>query len=149
METDRIKIALDCFNERMSCSQAIMCACAPELGLDKRTALKVACAFGGGMARMGEICGAATGAFMVIGLRYGESSPDPNEAKEKTYQATREFVERFKSINGSIICRDLLGLDISTDEGRNSANEMNLFRTRCTKFVKDAAEILEELIFSR
>lgn len=147
MDTNRIKIALDCFNERLSCSQAVLSAFAPELGLDKKTALRVACAFGGGMARMGQTCGAVTGAFMVIGLRYGDINPDPNESKERTYQVTREFVERFKSIHGSIICKDLIGLDISTEEGRKSAIDMNIFKTRCTRFVQDAAAILEELIF--
>jgi C_GCAxxG_C_C family probable redox protein len=138
--------AVSCFKETFSCSQAILSTYGPELGLEKEIALKVAGAFGGGMARMGEVCGAVTGAFMVIGLKHGKIKVEDEEAKEKTYLIVREFVERFKSRNGSIKCRELLGYDISTLEGIKLIKEKKLFYTICVKYVRDAAEIIEELL---
>ena len=138
--------AVSCFKETFSCSQAILSTYGPELGLEKETALKVAGAFGGGMARMGDMCGAVTGAFMVIGLKHGKIKAEDEGAKEKTYLIVREFVERFKSRNGSIKCMELLGYDISTLEGIKLIKEKNLFYTSCVKYVRDAAEIIEELL---
>jgi C_GCAxxG_C_C family probable redox protein len=138
--------AVGCFKQTFSCSQAVFSVYALEFGIDKETALKIAGAFGGGMARMGETCGAVTGAFMAIGLKYGKTKAEDEAAKEKTYQIVKEFVEKFKSQNGSIICRELTGCDMSSPEGLRAFKEKNIFKTHCTKFVRNAAEILEKLI---
>lgn len=116
-------------------------------GLDRETALKVAGAFGGGIGRMGELCGAVTGAFMVIGLKHGKTKADDDEAREKTYELVNTFAAGFKSRNKSIQCSDLLGHDLGTDQGREAVAEKNLFTTLCPRFVRDAGEILEELLF--
>lgn len=87
-----------------------------------------------------------TGAFMVIGLKHGKAKIEDKQAKEKTYSLVKEFVDRFRSRNGSIVCRELLGCDISTPEGRDLAKEKNLFATLCPKFVQDAAEIIEQIL---
>ncbi|MCX5815160.1 MAG: C-GCAxxG-C-C family protein [Proteobacteria bacterium] len=138
--------AVECFKQTFSCSQAVFSAYASEFGIDMETALKIAGAFGGGMARMGETCGAVTAAFMVIGLKYGKTRAEDEPAKEKTYQVVREFVEKFKLRNSSIVCRELTGCDMNSPEGLQAFKEKNLLKTHCTKFVKDAAEIVEELI---
>ena len=114
-------------------------------GLTKETALKIASGFGGGMGRMAETCGAVTGAMMVLGLRFGGTTPD-REAKERVYAKVREFAEQFKARNGSLVCRDLLGCDISTPEGYSIAQEKKLVSTTCPKFVRDACEILDEML---
>jgi C_GCAxxG_C_C family probable redox protein len=115
-------------------------------GLDREMGLRVAGAFGGGMGRMGEMCGAVTGAFMAIGLKHGKRKADDDEAREKTYELVNAFAARFKSRNNSLVCRELLGHDLSTEQGRDAVAEKNLFLTLCPKFVDDAGEILEELI---
>lgn len=143
---DRIEMALACFRKGYNCSQAIMAGYAPCLGLDYRTALGVSAGFGGGMGCMAETCGAVTGAFMVIGLKYGAVSAADGRAKQKTYRIVREFAARFLTRNGSVTCRDLLGCDISLPGGMEAARARNLHSTVCVKFVRDAAEILEELI---
>jgi C_GCAxxG_C_C family probable redox protein len=114
--------------------------------MDGETALKVSAAFGGGMGRMGEICGAVTGAFMVLGLKYGRTSLKDAKSHEKTNRLVRDFTDRFKSINGSIVCRELLGCDLNTVDGQKNFVEKNLRDTLCTKYVRDAAEIVEPLI---
>jgi C_GCAxxG_C_C family probable redox protein len=117
-----------------------------ELGLNRELALRVAGAFGGGMARMGETCGAVTGVLMVIGLKYGKTKAGDEEAREQTYELAREFVTQFKARHGSIVCRDLLGCDLSKSEQREAAYHKGLFNTLCPQFVGDALEIFEQLL---
>lgn len=134
------------FSEGFNCAQAVFSTYAPGLGLDKEQALKIASGFGGGMARMGEVCGAVTGAFMVIGLKFGFLKAEENGAKEKTYDLINEFSGKFKELHGTIICRDLVGCDISNPEGRKKAADQGLFDELCPKLVYDAASILEEIL---
>jgi len=143
---NKVESAVSCFKEGFSCSQAVFSAYSGLFGLDRETSLRLAQAFGGGMARMGETCGAVSGAFMLIGLKYGKIKADDEQAKEKTYEIVRKFVDAFKSLNGSILCRDLLGCDISTSEGMKQAKEKELFETLCPKFVQNAAEIIEKIL---
>jgi len=138
--------ATACFDEGFNCSQAVVSAFAPQLGLDRVMALKVAGAFGGGMGRMGDTCGAVTGALMVIGLKYGQTNAEDKAAKERSYELVRQFAERFKARNrGCLTCRELLGADISTPEGMKQIKERQA-TTACPKFVRDAAEIVEQLL---
>jgi C_GCAxxG_C_C family probable redox protein len=141
-----IEKAVSCFNEGFMCSQAVLTAYAAEFGVDRQTALKVSAAFGGGMGRLGEVCGAVTGAFMVIGLKYGRIEVKDTGAHEKTTRLVHKFAEQFKSINGSILCRQLLGCDLSTREGQQAFVDKKLRDTLCTKYVRDATEIVGQLI---
>ncbi len=143
---NRVERAVSCFKEGFTCSQAMLSTYGPQLGLNHELALKVSGAFGGGMARMGETCGAVTGAFMVIGLKHGNARVEDKQAKERAYSLIREFVDRFKSRNGSIVCRELLGYDISTPKGLKLIREKKLTTTLCPKFVQDAAEIVEQIL---
>lgn len=136
----KVELAVSCFNEGFACSQALLSTYGPQFGLDRETALKVADAFGGGMGRMGEICGAVTGALMVIGLKHGRTIADDEQSQEKTCSLVNEFVNRFRSRTGSIVCRELLGCDM------NTAKENELFTTLCPKYVRAAAETLEQIL---
>jgi C_GCAxxG_C_C family probable redox protein len=141
-----VEKAVSCFNEGFVCSQAVLTAYAEQFSLDRESALKVSAAFGGGMGRMGETCGAVTGAFMVIGLKYGRTTVQDTQSHEKTTRLVKEFVDKFKSIHGSIVCRELLGCDLSTPDGLKTFVDKNLRDNLCTKFVQDAAEIVEQLL---
>jgi C_GCAxxG_C_C family probable redox protein len=134
------------FKEGFSCSQAVFAAFSEDYGLDRDTSLKISQAFGGGMAHLGEACGAVTGAFMLIGLKYGRTKADDVEAKERTYAKVRQFTDRFKALHCSIQCRCLLGLDLGTEEGMRLAREKDLFQTLCAKYVQDAAAIVEDIL---
>ncbi len=138
--------ALSCFDRGFSCAQSVLSAWSDELGLDREAALRVAGAFGGGIAGTGETCGAVTGGLMVIGLRYGMTDPQKPEAKQRTRDVGRRFLERFTSAFGTCRCRDLLGCDIATQEGAEKARTENLFKTLCPGFVGEAAEILDPLL---
>ena len=138
--------AVSGFEEGFNCSQAVFSAWAAELGLDRETALRVATAFGGGMGHRGDTCGAVTGAFMAIGLKHGRLRADDEETRDLAYGLVERFVQEFEGRHGSIVCRELLGHDISTPEGMEQVSQNNLAATRCPGFVRDAAEILNEIL---
>ena len=95
---------------------------------------------------MGETCGVVTGALMAIGLKYGKVKAEDDEARERTYELAREFVTRFTVRHGSTICRELLGYNLSNAEERKAAHDKGLFDTLCPQLVRDAVEIVEELL---
>ena len=137
--------AIKILGEKFNCTQAVLGAFAEELGMSEEQAMKVALCFSAG-ARKGEVCGAVSGAIMVLGLKYSQVGDDEAESKAIAYEKTNEFMERFKSENGSYICREILGCDISTEEGRVFAQENNSFKEICPRMVKSAVNILESII---
>ena len=141
-----VELAVSCFMKGFNCSQSILSTYGTQFGLTREIALKIAAGFGGGMGRVGKTCGAVTGAFMVIGLKYGIIKATKIKEKERTYELIREFISKFKDRNGTVACKELLDCDISTPEGRNIAMEKKLFIDICPNLVKDSAEILEEII---
>ncbi len=143
---DKVDRAVSSFKEGFNCSQSVLSTFSKPFGLNHEVALKIAQAFGGGMARMGQTCGAVTGAFMVIGLKYGKVEAEDEEAKEITYEVVREFVKKFKSLHGSILCKDILGYDLDVPAQREEVEEKQICETRCPEFVKDAVEILGKLL---
>lgn len=98
------------------------------------------------MARTGETCGAVTGGLMVIGLKHAKMRKDDDDSRELSYALAQEFMDRFRERNNGLLCRELLQVDVSTPEGMRAVRERDLFRTVCPKFVKDAAELLEEIL---
>ena len=89
--------AIEIFSKGFNCSQAVFAVFSESYGIEKESALKIACGFGGGM-RNCEVCGAVTGAVMVIGARYGHRSESDTEGKAYCYKKTREFTEDRKSV---------------------------------------------------
>ncbi|MBY9010932.1 MAG: C_GCAxxG_C_C family protein [Candidatus Lokiarchaeota archaeon] len=142
----RIEEALSNFKDDFNCCQSIFGTYATHYGLDQDKALKISTGFGGGMAGSGGTCGAVTGAYMVIGLKDGMGLSKNTEAKEKTYQTIKEFSNQFQEKNGSLICKELLGCAINTPEGRDYFSQNKLFEKICLQCVKNAAEILEDLL---
>lgn len=126
---------------KFNCAQTIFSLFAPDFGIDEKTALKIASGFGGGMA-CAETCGAVTGAYMVIGLKYGHVTPNPDE-KANTKMMVKKFNEKFKEAHGSLICKQLTGFDISTPEGSAAAIESGVFETHCPAFIKTSCRIIE------
>ena len=131
---------------RVNCAQSVISVFAEQMGLDLDTALRVAIAFGGGMGRGGNTCGAVTGAYMVLGLAQTMSPDNPRETIDKTYGLVRQFNERFIEKHGSLLCRELLSCDMSQPGGIEEARDKGLFAKTCTNLVHDAVQIAEELI---
>jgi C_GCAxxG_C_C family probable redox protein len=146
-KVNRIEQAVQMFEQEFSCSQSVFSAFADPVDIPRETALRVASGFGGGLARTGDTCGAVTGAIMALGLRHcGVPAAADPLGKQQTYPPVQEFLARFKARHGSIVCRALLGCDLGTPEGLQSAREQGLFKSRCPTFVRSAGEILEELL---
>lgn len=145
IDIDPAALAVTLFDQGFTCSQAVLAAFASRHGLARDAALRVSCAFGGGVARSGSTCGAVTGALMAIGLAHGRTRVEDEAARERTYEAARAVVDRFRTEHGSDVCRELLGVDISTPEGREAAAKEGLFRTRCPAFVRSAAKLVASL----
>jgi C_GCAxxG_C_C family probable redox protein len=139
-------IALASFNQGITCSSAVFSAFSEELGLDDKTAKKIGCGFGAGISRTGNICGAVSGAIMVIGLKYGKAEKCDDAATEKTRALTRKFMQEFTVRNGSVSCSGLLGYNLSNQEDYEAAAKAKLFRTKCPEYVRDAAGILEKIL---
>ncbi len=134
------------FASGFNCAQSVLLAFASELGLPEELASKLAQAFGGGMARTGEICGAVTGGLLVLGLKYGKVKPEDEAAREKTYSLAREFFRSFRARHGSLLCRELLGVDLSQEGGYERASAEKLFHNVCPSLIRSSIRILEELI---
>lgn len=138
-------IAVQCLASGFNCAQAIFSTYSGELGLQPETALKIAGGFGGGMG-LSETCGVVTGAFMLIGLKYGIVNVEDKVNKRKTKILVQEFTDRFTKMNNSVKCKELLGYDIRFPEEMKIVQEKKLFTTICQKLVRDSAEIIEELL---
>jgi C_GCAxxG_C_C family probable redox protein len=139
-------VALASFQSGITCSSAVFSAFSDELELDDKTAKKIACGFGAGISRTGNICGAVSGAIMVIGLRYGKAEQGDDAATEKTRALTRQFIQEFTQKNGSANCTELLGYNLSNQDEYEAAARQNLFRTKCPDLVRDAVAILEKIL---
>jgi len=144
---NRTEIAVAKFSEGYDCAQSVFYSYCDALGFDKNTALKMACGFGAGMGRKGEVCGAVTGGIIVIGAKYGRGERDDRTATELTYKKTREFMDQFEKKHGTFVCRKLLkGCELTTEEGRKHFKENNLSNTTCKPCVQSVVEILDSIM---
>lgn len=140
--------AMNLFKQGYNCSQAVFLAFNDKTtGLDEESALKIASSFGGGMARLREVCGAVSGMFMTAGILYGYSNPNDNKEKTEHYKRIQKLAEKFKSQNGSIICRELLGLGNGADKPVPELRTEAYYKKRpCVELVGCAAAIMEDYI---
>ena len=134
------------YKSRFTCSAAVFSAFSDELDLDPDTAKKIACGFGAGISRTGNMCGAVSGALMVIGLKYGKTQANNDAATEKTRALVRKFIQEFTEKNGSVNCTALLSYDLSDPEAFSLARDSGLFLTKCPALVRDSADILEKIL---
>ena len=146
MMKDPIDTAAARLDQGFNCAQSVLVAFAAQLGLDESRALKLASPFGGGVSRRGEVCGAVTGALMVLGLAQGSDTP---AGKEKAYLLGQDFLQRFETRHGTILCRTLIQCDLSTPEGLQQARGRGVFTDLCPQFVRSATEITQTLLVKR
>jgi len=140
---DPINDAVAHFQNGFSCSQSILMAFGTQFEIVEETAARIASAFGGGIARKGETCGAVSGALMVLGLKYGPSVEPDNEV---IYQKAIEFIQRFNEEHGSIRCQQLISYDISQPEELQAARESQVFKKVCPDLVRSAALTLTSML---
>ncbi len=138
--------AVELFRGGMNCAQSVVIAFSDDLTFDREMAARISCGFGGGMGRLQETCGAATGSFMVLGIHVCRKHFNNRDRKEETYAGIQKFSERFKSIYGVLDCKSLLNCDLRTEEGQRYIKENNLHEVICEKCISDSVRIVEELI---
>lgn len=147
--SERVERAVELFKSGFNCSQSVFAAFAGEFGMDEETALKVSAGLGGGVGRAREVCGAVSGAAMLVGFKYGATDGYDAEAKQRCYQVVQQIIAKFKENNPSIVCRELLALN----EGENTnptpeARTQQYYQKRpCVQLVEDAARAVEEVLF--
>lgn len=142
----RAERAVAYFQEDYLCSQSVLMAYAPQMGIALSDAARIAAPFGEGMSRKGWTCGAVTGAMMVIGLRFGHEVGTDLKTKERMYQKSQAFIAKFEQRNGSVVCRELLGRDLNAPGELEIIREEGLFESHCPNFVRNATEILEQIL---
>lgn len=144
---DHGKIAEELFRQGYNCSQAVVAAFEDVTGFDRDTSLRAASALGGGMCRMREVCGAVSGAMVVLGMAMGEGSDSDHAKKTALYKVGQDFAESFKAELGSIVCRELLGLPDGKSDAVPEARTDAYYKKRpCAEIVRIAAETLEKII---
>ena len=145
---DHSKKAGELFQEGYNCAQAVFLAFEDLYDIDHETALQTSSSFGGGMGRMREVCGAVSGMFMVAGVLYGYDDPKAQTEKADHYKRIQELAEEYKKENGSIICRELLGLTVKgADNPTPEVRTAEYYKKRpCKELVEMAADILDTYI---
>ena len=139
--------AMNLFKEGYNCSQSVFLAFKDLYGIDRHTALKLSSSFGGGMGRLREVCGSISGMFLTAGILYGYDSPKDRSSKTEHYKRIQELARSFEELNGSIVCRELLGLDQKKESYVPEERTKDYYRKRpCEQIVGCAAYIMEEYI---
>lgn len=139
--------AMQSFLDGYNCSQCMILAFEDLIHIDIKTALQIASPFGGGMGRLREVCGSVSGMFMILGYILGYDNPTDYEGKKILYAHIQELAKRYEDTNGSIICRDLLGLNIQHDTSTPEKRTESYYQKRpCTEKIGSAAEILEQYL---
>ena len=140
----RTEKAITLFENGCNCAQAVFAAFADLCGIEEKLALRISSSFGGGLARQREICGAVSGACMVLGALYGYDDVADPAAKAAHYARVQAFCGAFRAQYGSIVCRELLGAKIAENSPNPTPRTPEFYRTRpCARFVGACAELLE------
>lgn len=143
----RGEAAYDYFVSGYNCSQSVVMAFSDIFGIEKDALAKISSGFGGGMGRMREVCGCFSGLVMVLSQVYGYSDPKSSAEKKALYELIRSAAEKFREDNGSIICKELLGLEKPEISAQPEARTHEYYQKRpCPMLCKYAAELTEAMI---
>lgn len=144
---ERAEQAREYFTSGYNCAQSVFLAYQDITGIDEVLAATISAPFGGGMGRLREVCGAVSGMTMVAGFIAPNSQPNDNENKKNCYATVQALAEEFRAENGSIICRELLGLAQQKDDPTPSPRTGEYYKRRpCAEYVAIAARIVGEKI---
>lgn len=142
---ERVALARELFTSGYNCAQAVFIAYCDLADMDKHTAAKIAAPFGGGMGRLREVCGAVSGMTMCAGQIAPNSEPNDSANKKLCYAIVQELAEKFRTENGAIVCRELLGLTQQKDNPTPSERTSEYYQKRpCVEYVASAARIIGE-----
>lgn len=144
----RVEEAVSLFEGGFNCCQSVFAAYADLFGMNREEALKLASPMGAGIGRMREVCGTVSAMALLSGLADGNSDPEDEAKKTLVYERVRDMSDEFSAANGSIICRELLGIMGREKSAAPSLRTKEYYEARpCVKFVRCAAEIVEKTLF--
>jgi C_GCAxxG_C_C family probable redox protein len=143
---DRPEIAAEYMRKGFNCAQSIVKAFSSELTVDDQAAIKMAASLGAGLGRNGYVCGALSGAALVIGARFGNTDPADTAAREKAYRMANELLEKFQREHHTVLCRELISTNLKIPDELKRARETGVFQNQCPLFVLSAGKILEEIL---
>jgi len=132
------------FLEGYNCAQSVLLTMFEHWNGKSDLIPKIATAFGGGIGRCGSVCGALIGAVMAVGIKYGTNKPLLEE-RLKAYELAQRFYKQFERQHGSVLCRELIGYDLSNPEELEKAQKAKVFEEKCANFVRKTVESLVEL----
>lgn len=138
--------AVQLFRNGFNCAQAVASVFALDFNMEEDSMRRLACGFGGGIGGMQNVCGAASGAFMVLGLEFGYSKESEKSKKQQMYDIIKDFSEEFSQRNGYLNCCDLLGCDLNSQDGKDYFKSNNLRENVCVKCVRNSVELLEHFL---
>lgn len=139
------KDVLKMFGEGYDCSQIVLRQFCKELHLTEEEALKIAACFGGGMWH-GETCGCVVGSLIALGMKYATVKPNDKEGKDKLLAIKSKFENEFIKKNGSCLCKEILGYDLSKEDEMAKIMEERLLETKCPQVVTGTCKILKKMI---
>ncbi len=143
MET-KINKAKELFKGDYNCAQSTLSVFSKKLGLDAVTLQNLTAGFGAGMCYQGRTCGAVAGTYMALGLYSGKVLSKTEAVKTRTREQIEKFNRDFESKHHSTLCRELLSVDVSTEEGLEEARKLGVFENHCPNFVATAVDWLEQ-----
>lgn len=132
----RVEKAVELHKNGYNCAQSVVCAFADEFGADMETTFRISEGFGGGIGDMQGMCGALSGAIMAVSLANSEGTEN-KKTKGKTYSAAKEMKKKFEGEIGSVICKEIKGLETG-----------KVLRS-CSGCVEEGAAIVVEYLDSR
>lgn len=142
MKSPEKEKAIKTFQKSYNCAQAIFSAYSKKVGIKEKDALRISAGFGGGIAMNQEICGALSGAIMLIGCKRFDNK-NVKESKKIVYQEVNNFLSAFRKVYGSIKCKDLIGVDFSNEKELKRARKENVFNKICTNYIESICDLLE------
>ncbi|MCP4571545.1 MAG: C_GCAxxG_C_C family protein [bacterium] len=145
----RVEQAVQMFVDGYSCAQSLAATYGPDHGLPRETALSLASPFAGGVSCTGGTCGGVAGALLVLGLAHGPRELSDEAGYDRIRSLTQEFLRRFRAREGSILCTDILGHDLTKPGVLERVQEQKLSLETCPQAVRTAAEILEDMLLQR
>ncbi|MGQ9619305.1 MAG: C-GCAxxG-C-C family protein [Candidatus Aminicenantia bacterium] len=146
MSKEKIERALERFQKGYNCAETLLIAGAEILGIKKDLIPNIATCFGGGIGRRESICGAISGAIMAIGLKYGRKYADDKESKERAYNLAINFCEKFEKKFGSLICYELIRLNLKNPADRKKFQDLKIMEEKCFRFIATSCRILMDIL---
>lgn len=142
---NKIRQAKEIFLNDSNCAQSVLTVLGSDYGINQDIAYKLSSGIGAGMGYQGKTCGAVLGAYMILGLEFGNLIPEDAESKQLIRQTIDLFNKKFIKLYANLDCSELLNYDISKADEHKKATDQNLFNTLCPQFVQSSIEIIEEV----